>query len=261
MSTSVSQAFASAFTTTFIGMLFSWMVYGGTIAQILYYFQNYPKDKIRVKIFVLFLFALDTVKEITVCNALWYRVVSNRGNVLAAEFWTPSDYTVWVFSALAIVFVQWFYIHNIWILSRNPWLRILLTAFAVALTLMALAASFAMVYETNLAQTSTEESETLVFAHLLVPSRLQSVTELATNVYISLSLIFILHGSKSGFRTTDNMISKLITFVVNRGLVLFVLQLLEVVLYNAGQLGDTRSSLFYYPSSTININTALIVWA
>lgn len=34
-----------------------------------------------------------------------------------------------------------------------------------------------------------------------VPSRIQSVTELALNVYISLSLIFILHGAKSGFKT------------------------------------------------------------
>ncbi|KAH9929243.1 uncharacterized protein B0H18DRAFT_1209979 [Fomitopsis serialis] len=274
MPTSPSQAFANAYSTTCIGMLFSWMFFGGTVAQIFYYFQNYSKDKLPVKSFVLLLLALDLVKEIALCNAFWSRVVTNRGNILAAEIWTPSDYMVWVFSALAVVCVQWFYIRNIWILSQRAWLRVPLTAIALLLpplvsfsrtdtSLTTLKEKLiAFVYETNLAQmASTGGNETSIHAHLLVPSRLQSVTDLATNVYISLSLIFILRGAKSGFKTTDNMIGRLITFVVNRGLFIFVLQLLEVVLYNwdGHWLGDTMSNLFYFPSSTININAVLIV--
>ncbi|EPS93449.1 hypothetical protein FOMPIDRAFT_113465 [Fomitopsis schrenkii] len=263
MSTSaISQAFSDAYGMTVIGMLFSWTFFGGTIAQIFYYFQNYPKDKLRMKLFVVLLFALDVVKEI---NAVWYRVVANRGNIYVAGIWTSSDYVVWVVSALAVACVQWFYIRNIWILTRNQWIRVSLTVAAFTLTILALGATFgltysAFVYETYLAQMSTGRNEDATLAGLLVPGRIQSVTELALNVYISLSLVFILRGAKSGFKTTDNMISRLITYVVNRGLLLFVLQFLEVILYNAdGKLGDTRSTLFYYASSTIHINTALIV--
>ncbi|KAI0731491.1 hypothetical protein C8Q72DRAFT_230761 [Fomitopsis betulina] len=208
--------------------------------MIFYYFQNYSKDKLRMKIFVMLLFVLDVAKEVNVCYALWYRVVANRGNLYAAGIWTSSDYVVWVVSAVAII-------------------RVPLTVISFTLTIVVLSATFVFVYETNLAQTSTGRNEDATFARLLVPSRIQSVTELALNVYISLSLIFILHGAKSGFKTTDNIISRLITYVVNRGLFLFVLQFLEVILYNAdGTLGDTRSSLFYYSSSSIHINTTLI---
>ena len=70
----------------------------------------------------------------------------------------------------------------------------------------------------NLAQTSTGRNEDATLSRLIVclqfslsqystngpylqvPSRIQSVMELALNVYISLSLVFILRGSKSGFR-------------------------------------------------------------
>ncbi|EPS99794.1 hypothetical protein FOMPIDRAFT_113559 [Fomitopsis schrenkii] len=273
MSTSaISQTFADAFNMSAIGMLFSWITrfFGGTIAQTFYYFQTYPKDKLRMKLFVVLLFILDVVKEVTdytpclqdVLTAIIGRLLGTK-SLQAVETSIPpgsirrilrdsdSSRQIWVVSVNVTGYqigrgnfkrtvpspdaVQWAPT-NRHIVTRNQWIRVSLIVVAV-------------------------RTSPLQPFHL-VPGRIQSVAELVLNICISLSLIFILHGAKSGSQTsTGHMISVLITYVVNRGLSLFVIQFLELVLAHntSGQLGGDWASLFYYPSSTIHINTTLIV--
>ncbi|KAH9840877.1 uncharacterized protein C8Q71DRAFT_721327 [Rhodofomes roseus] len=207
MSLSPNQAFSNAYGMSAVGMLISWMCFGGTTAQVSYYFQNYPKDKMRVKLFVLLLFALDIVKEANTCNALWYRVVTHRGDVFIAEIWTSR-----------------FYIWNFWILSRRTWLRIALTAIALLVS----GGTWVV---------GTRSSD-------LLPSLLCTRRPLSPAIGHGIGgkrihqFVAGLHSSwreewipdVASTNSTDNLIGRLITFVVNRGILLFILQLLEVVL-------------------------------
>ncbi|KZT66090.1 hypothetical protein DAEQUDRAFT_485811 [Daedalea quercina L-15889] len=261
MSSSPSQEFASAFGPSFIGMVISWMFFGCTIAQVLYYFSNYSQDRIQVKAFVSFLFTLEIVKMIATCNTLWYGVVLNRDNILTALAWMPSADVVWVISTLTTICVQWYYIRDIWLLlkRKRSWIRMLLTITAATLTMVTLAANAAFVYEIYVpSQDSTAWDAASIHSSLHIPGALQASTELVTNILIISSLIFILRGAKSGVRTTDNMISRLNTFLFSRALLLLVLQLVDILLnMTDGELGDIRSTVLYYPSSTINMNTTL----
>ncbi|PCH36978.1 hypothetical protein WOLCODRAFT_146499 [Wolfiporia cocos MD-104 SS10] len=118
------------------------------------------------------------------------------------------------------------------------------------LTHSCLVCSFVAAYD--ILSSSTDES---AIARVQVSGRLQGYSALAVDVFITVSLYFILHGARTGHRPTEDILWKLIAYTVNRGILLFVIQLLAVVTYKSK--GNQAMDGIYCFSGTLNVNTAM----
>ncbi|CCL99359.1 uncharacterized protein FIBRA_01377 [Fibroporia radiculosa] len=90
----------------FIGMLFFFLIYGGTIGQTIYYLRNYSQDRLSIKFLVAGLFLLDTAKAFGDGEMFWFYLIQNHGDVIGL-----SAITVWVGvqNILGVCFVPfWF---------------------------------------------------------------------------------------------------------------------------------------------------------
>ncbi|CCM04489.1 uncharacterized protein FIBRA_06669 [Fibroporia radiculosa] len=73
----------------FIGMLFFFLIYGGTIVQTVYYLLNYSDDRLSLKFLVAGLSLLDTVKAFVDGKMFWFYLIQNHGNKIGVSAVTP----------------------------------------------------------------------------------------------------------------------------------------------------------------------------
>ncbi|OSX57460.1 hypothetical protein POSPLADRAFT_1061671 [Postia placenta MAD-698-R-SB12] len=88
-----------------------------------------------------------------------------------------------------------------------------------------------------------------------VSGRIQGYSALAVDAFITLSLCVILHRSRTGHKATENLISRVIAFVIGRAILIFLVQLLVIVTYKPN--GTQAMDGVYCFAGTLNINTAL----
>jgi len=93
--------------------------------------------------------------------------------------------------------------------------------------------------------------------HIITPGRVQASFALVTDVYISVSLCFVLQGWRTGFGPTQSVVSKLTSYAINRGIILTILQLLQVATNTTTK--TEVDQVFYFPSSTVYVNSVLAV--
>ncbi|KAH9829394.1 uncharacterized protein C8Q71DRAFT_888903 [Rhodofomes roseus] len=250
----------SAIGGVFVEIIFSMIVYGFTLAQTLYYLWNYPGDSIGLKIMVIVLWALDTIRAMLVTNDEWWHLVRNHANATALEE------------------LQGFFIHNIWKLMAQKSGQLVLTSIAVTFTVLSagkrffvcsqestnnisayyIAAGFVFAYE------STINISISIRLSAVIPSgSVQAIAALLTDLYITVSLCLILQGAKS--HTADGahtVLSRLIIYTVNRGLLVVVVQFVQFITY-IPQWHDIHMIVdmfhLHEPSCTVYVNALLAV--
>lgn len=87
-----------------IGNILGSLLYGVSCAQTLYYFWHYPKDRRELKIFIAFLWALDTGRTITHTLCEWAFMVIYHANPVGIKS-TPAVYMVDYFLTGLTIFV------------------------------------------------------------------------------------------------------------------------------------------------------------
>ncbi|KZT08261.1 uncharacterized protein LAESUDRAFT_811712 [Laetiporus sulphureus 93-53] len=243
---------------TFIGMLFTALLYGCTAAQMMYYFCHYHTDHRYLKLMVTILWILDTSKVGVDMQILYYTLVREHGNPFGLT--SPKSFAAQhVLSGISTCIVQGFYIRTIWFLLpvRRRIVWVLYTLLTATLCLTALAGSIVVAYGTY-EYSNVDWS----IAHLSEKAGglLQGWASWVADICISVALCYLLHESKerSKIPSSQNMISKLLVYAVNRGIILCVLWTLQLITYAKDLTGDTVISvLIYFPSSTLYINSAM----
>ncbi|KAI4528486.1 hypothetical protein K523DRAFT_260709 [Schizophyllum commune Tattone D] len=198
-----------------LGMLFDSLVvstalYGAGMLQGWYYYRRYSqKDHWAVKSVIGLVLLLDTLQQGMFAASVYRYCVSNLGN---PAFLGVLDEVLIVqifFVAAIALAVQLFYCYRVLMLSKKNWF---VTLFLVLMATSAFATvftycGFAVRYE--------------MFADL---ARLKSisiavnVTSAATDVGISLAMIWYLRRARTGFKRSNDLIKRLIMFTFNTGL-------------------------------------------
>ncbi|OSX58968.1 hypothetical protein POSPLADRAFT_1036024 [Postia placenta MAD-698-R-SB12] len=133
---------------SFIGILFGILLYGLTSAQTLYYFQRYPIDGVRLKLFVVTLWLLDTSRTIlgSWCNWTW--VITNHANLLAlfkiprcgqADFFIEglTVFIVQISSSRIATTLGSYFVRCIWRTVEHKWYQLPLAAIVVGVKIYA----------------------------------------------------------------------------------------------------------------------------
>ncbi|EPS95726.1 hypothetical protein FOMPIDRAFT_1025640 [Fomitopsis schrenkii] len=239
----------------FAGILLSGILYGCTCAQVLYYIKEYPKDSKALKLLVAFIWALDTATTVENGQVLWYFTVSSHQNPTALRYAPPSFRAQYSLSAISVFVVQCHYLLTIWRLLAQKSYRAPMLATAVLLAVISLACGLADVYITT-----DNNFVPIAFARVKIPAYLQTIAACITDVFITISLCWILRGKRTGLAQSESRIWWLTFSMVNRGILTAILQIVVLVTYAALQQSNVLLWLvFHFPGTQIYTNSLLAV--
>ncbi|KAJ7247944.1 hypothetical protein C8J57DRAFT_1724350 [Mycena rebaudengoi] len=210
----------------FVGNTVNWLLLGVLAMQVYTYGSKYPKDKVTIKVLVYVMFVLDVMQTVFGMHEAWWYSIQIWGNIPALQGapWTAT--MVPVFCGLISAMVQSFYAFRIWILKRNLVPRLL----AGFILLLALAQSLsAIIASSLLLQSLTQEN--LRRLHPLFTMWLAG--SFVTDILIAGSMIWILHGAKSGtsISRTDSLLDRLIVNTVSTGAVTAISAGIDLALF------------------------------
>ncbi|CCL99370.1 uncharacterized protein FIBRA_01388 [Fibroporia radiculosa] len=221
---------------------------------------------------------LDTARMGTEVQELWFYFVQNHGNPFAlaqldrqvylkhhlaclnfgASFYSSMSRRVYgaeqIFAVVTKLLVQCYFIFKIWQLFRRRRSRVFVVVVALGLSLCSLVFGIQTIYTAYIAKqvAGAVSTETL-------PGTTQQILSFITELYITISLSYILGDHITGHRRTTIVLSKLIAYIINRAILLSLLTLLALSTYLGTDVhNDTLiSEIFTAPSSAVYTNTLL----
>ncbi|KAF9023684.1 hypothetical protein BDZ89DRAFT_1162636 [Hymenopellis radicata] len=208
-----------------IGVIVSSALWGITCMQTFQYITIYWKrDSLGLRLLVSATFFFDTLHEILICHTIYMYLVVNFANPTQLGVIEWSILAEVVPSALVALLVQGFFAYRVWILSRRNKGRIYLVSllgalviaeFTVALIYFGKAWSL-KVYSNSFKIRSLSQSMNIVGA--------------VGDIFITASLIFFLHKSKSGMQRSNQVMNSLILFSLNTGLLTSICAFMSLIM-------------------------------
>ncbi|XP_006457407.1 hypothetical protein AGABI2DRAFT_196124 [Agaricus bisporus var. bisporus H97] len=199
----------NTFGAMLIGVVVSAVLHGVCLLQAFYYFQRYKKDPFFMKALVVILCTFDAFHLCMVTHTVYHYNITGFNDDSALKRIVFSVVIEALPTGLNGAFVQTFYTYRVWRLSnRNYFLT------GLILVLIFCCAGCGTAWVVIVMQLKTYE-RLLDFNPLTI-----TINALSTSidVLIALSLVFLLHSARTGFKRSDTMINKLIIFVVNTGI-------------------------------------------
>jgi hypothetical protein len=213
--------------SSLVGALISAILYGLTSLQTYLYFLYYPKDTFGTKALVTTIWVLDTVHTAFMSICVYHYLVSNYFNPIALA---SGHWSLFVSVALNVVvacIVQTFFVIRIFRLC-GPKSRWIVTAI-LSLTVLA---HFAFGIETVVYLFIKKFLVKLPEISLIAATPF-AIFAVLSDILIAGSLCYLLHGSRTGFKRTDTMVSTLIIYAINRCLLTSVVAVVEVIVFSA----------------------------
>jgi len=237
----------------FIGVLFSLIFFGCTVAQTFFYYTTYPKDPLHLKALVAFLSALDLLTLVLNAEYLRLLAITDHANpaglTVLPGFWLAEFFL----SSLTFLIVQLFFIRKIWTLLDGKRLQFPSTLVAVVLSVASFAGGVGSV-----AVAAKDPITTFVLSHVQAPASVQQIASVITDIYITVSLCIILHSTQASFERTQTLLNRLTIYVINRGILTATVQFLHFATYVATYHSDSLIwMIFHVPASKVYVNAVL----
>ncbi|KAI0353737.1 hypothetical protein OH77DRAFT_1427013 [Trametes cingulata] len=211
-----------------IGVFFELWLFGFTSLQSWYYFQHYPKDALKWKILVVFIWTLECLHAALSCHAAYYWLVTNYGNPVALNnsVWSAdAALAVAVRNGVLVFTTHCFFCYRVWIVGGR---RVIIPGIILVLALGAWGLDWAV-----LTLSVKEKTFSGFGSDIQHTSTASLVMKVATDTTIAFSLGFLLHKNKSGITRTDHLANKLIFWAINIGVLTSIADVLVLVFSEA----------------------------
>jgi hypothetical protein len=197
-------------------------LWGVSCIQTWYYFRRYPKDFWYVKLLVVVTMIVDTIHQILITHTIYFYLVTNYAYppALASMIWSMNLQVV--FNGMLDLLVQGFLTYRVYLLSYKN--RLLAGAFA----LMVLGLFSIQLAYTILALQLVPIVELARLKALAMSVDIMAAT---LDLLLAVTLCYLLHTSRTGFKTTDNTISRIMLFTVNTGLMTSICATTALITY------------------------------
>ncbi|KAF5335009.1 hypothetical protein D9611_009922 [Ephemerocybe angulata] len=209
-----------------IGALVNAMMYGLTTLQTYIYYLHYSKDGRTNRFLVGLIWAIDTIHTGLVCWCIYHYLVSHYNNPegLKVGHWTL--FTSILCNVFISCIVQGFFTVRIHQLApaRTKWWLSGVLGFLVFAHLVFGILTVAYCF---IKKDFDKLSDFTLFA--ATPF---AATAVLADVLIAGSLCVLLHGSRTGFRSTDTIVTTLIVYAVNRCLLTAASAIVEVIVFS-----------------------------
>ncbi|KAH9850071.1 hypothetical protein C2E23DRAFT_837300 [Lenzites betulinus] len=213
----------STFGPMLIGVIVAGIMYGVTCSQTYYYFSRYSDDHWSTKLLVVTVWTADTVHQALISHSIYWYLITEYGNPIALTQVTRTLVVELFFNYIIGLLVQSFFAARIWKLSEKrpivvvPILALAITSFVTGITYGVKGASLKTFMDVDLKL----KNLSIIF----------NTTLTACDVTIAVVLCAILHSSRTGFSKSDTLITKLMVFAVNTGLLTSVSACLSLITF------------------------------
>ncbi|KAJ7661969.1 hypothetical protein DFH06DRAFT_1471616 [Mycena polygramma] len=217
-------SFADVFGAGIVGSWCGVMLYGVATSQVYFYFTEYPKDGIKLKILVSTVWILNTLQAIFMCFTVYHYTISSAFNVrmLIENVWPlPSSVMMHLTAA---VLVMLYFVNVIFNATNGPKLRWSLTITNVLAVFLHAAFGIETVVDLYRTRSLLELNKSTNKAFLPMAG-----TQVGADVIIAASLCWVLQGNRSEFRRTNSIINTLMIYAINRCLLTAAAALVELL--------------------------------
>ncbi|KAF8069211.1 hypothetical protein FPV67DRAFT_1110612 [Lyophyllum atratum] len=230
-------------------------LYGITCSQTAYYYRNYSHNPMFMKLLVGILFLLETVHLALLGHSAFFvfifcKVPENTPQALIV----PRTYIVSFGLTIIITsLVQALYGWRVWSVSKlHRWRDIMVLSIGVtsfAQFALGVGMDVMLFLRPGLTELHGPTLQGLYSAQL--------ATAMTCDILISISLVYLLHRARTGLRSTENVVNRLILYSVNVGLLTSAMAIVTFATFHAVQQ-DTTFAFFTETISKIYVNSLLV---
>ncbi|KAI0669251.1 hypothetical protein C8Q78DRAFT_1042508 [Trametes maxima] len=229
----------------FVGVVFNILLYGIMVTQTYLYYQTGKRDRLWMRLFVLFLFTCDTVNCAFDIAFLYIPLVNNFGNDRALNFASWVFATDPVMTAIIASLVQFFFAWRVKILTQNYFAVVLISVCSFAQLCGGLGTSIAV----------GKIPEFVQFQKFQVVVIIWLAFSAVADTLITASLVWHLRHHKTGMPVTDDIVNRIIRLTVQTGLITALCAIIDLVLFLATPTG--LHLIFNLPLSKLYTNSLM----
>ncbi|KAJ7800706.1 hypothetical protein B0H14DRAFT_1687245 [Mycena olivaceomarginata] len=205
----------------YFGVMLNTLLYGILVMQTVSYYQEFKKDKLWLRFFVLYLFVVESLNT-GMCAAMIYEPLVGQFGTDSPTFLFPSLLPSQPFLEVAIsVPVQFFYAWRISVLMRNYFVPALIGMSSLASMVGAIWTALIVHQVKNYANKSKVDTTALIW----------SCCASAADLIITVSLFWSLTRRKTGVKRTDDTIDSIARHAIQTGLLTVTFSLIDVTLF------------------------------
>jgi len=205
-----------------LGYQFNWALFGVLSVQMYIYHQARMPDGRFVKTLVYGLYLLETVQTVLATHDAWHEIALSWGNCLGllGLYWAWLSQPV--ISGIASATIQCFYAWRIRVLSKSTPLAMFIAAIALMQGSAAIAEGVSVLVTQNVPGTQVDTFKiTTVWLGGTA----------ACDVIIASLMVYFLSRSRTGFRSTDSVLNKLIRIIVETGMATAIVAIIELSMF------------------------------
>ncbi|KDR77613.1 hypothetical protein GALMADRAFT_245760 [Galerina marginata CBS 339.88] len=204
-----------------LGVFLNTILYGACAVQSFIYYQTYKKDATWIRYFVLYLFILETLNTVLDIGLVFEPLVLNYGE--------PRSYTVSptmiiadpIVTVLISTPVQFFIAWRIRIISGSAIMPVVIAFFGTCAFIGGVALTVSVSFIREWARFQQFEGAVITWL----------TASAAADLLITMALSWSLVKRKTGIKTTDDKVSRIIRLTVQTGLITAIFALVDVVVF------------------------------
>jgi len=202
-----------------IGVFFNMILYGVLVGQTVSYYQVYKRDPTWMRLFVAFLFFIETANTALDMSMMYQPLILEYGQ---KPVFFPS---VFMTEPLCVVLVsmpiQLFFAWRIHQLTKSIWIPIAISVLGIA--------SFAGgIWTATLIQIYRLFAKKPLLHN---PALLWFLASCVADVLITVSLVITLAKKKTGFAATDSVLERIIRMTIQTGMITALFSILDVICF------------------------------
>ncbi|EIW77414.1 hypothetical protein CONPUDRAFT_168344 [Coniophora puteana RWD-64-598 SS2] len=228
-----------------IGVFLNCILYGVAVVQAFMYFQNFKRDTLWIKCFVLYLIVVETINAACDIGLIYEPLVLRWGDeraTIVSPIMLPSDAIVTVVISTPVqLFLAW----RVKVMSNSSIVPIIIGFLAIISLLGGFATGITVSFINEYAEFHRFEGAPTSWL----------LASAAADVLITASLVWNLYRRKSGIRVTDDVVNRIIRLTVQTGLVTAAAAIADAIIFVAST--TTINYLFDFPLSKLYTNSVL----
>ncbi|KAH9949721.1 hypothetical protein B0H21DRAFT_87468 [Amylocystis lapponica] len=216
------------FGAALVGIILSAVLYGIFNSQFYTYFGKYPKDTIWSKSVVVALWIVLSFQLSTNIHMIYVYLIKDFGQLNKLKYATW-DWLLYVLcTSISAAGVQCFFARRVFLLTRQPIVKYLLTGVILSLSIVELVVGIyimAQCYKIKIF---------LDFRQVTWGVDVWLGCGSACDILIALSMCYFLHTSRTGIRRTDRMINKLMAYAIQTGAATSITEIICLATFTGG---------------------------
>ncbi|KAI0077527.1 hypothetical protein K474DRAFT_1707275 [Panus rudis PR-1116 ss-1] len=233
-----------------LGHFFNWGLFGALTVQCYIYYLAFPNDRPIPKTLVAFTYTIEVLQTVLSTRDAFRNFGTGWGNMIELDAVGWLWFSVPVLGSIISCTGQLFYAWRIWILSESYWI-------SIVVILLSLTQCGTGIYSGALAHMIGEFSKVQERSFKTTAVWLGGTA--LCDIIIAASMIYYLHKSNTGFRTTTTLLSKFIRVTIETGLVCATFAILDMSLFIAFQQNNYHLAPSI-PLSKLYSNSLLVVF-